>query len=95
MCSKLRGVQFLNSPEGQLVFTCDSLGGLYASVKTKQEAKLIDKVGSTVMNQEIIINKMRTNHAKEENNIAQVNFEQKYTFEEVDCSHIIDDLIKK
>ncbi len=38
---------------------------------------------------------MRDEYANEENNIAQVNFEQKYTFEEVDCENLINDLIKQ
>ena len=46
------------------------------------------------MTQEMIVKEMRSKHASEDNNIAQANFEQKYTFEEVDCSHIINDLIK-
>ena len=36
---------------------------------------------------------MRSTYAKEENLIAQVNFEEKYTFEEIDCADLLSSLI--
>ena len=41
------------------------------------------------MTQSDLIDKIRKKNVSEENQIAQVNFEQRYTFEEVDCSELI------
>lgn len=65
--SKVRGVQFIQNHDSEIVFTCDSLGGLYASVGQLDHAKRINQVGSRVMNQEDIIKTMRREYAKEDN----------------------------
>ena len=90
--SKIRGCQFLNLVSNnvpyQLVFTSDNMGGLYASVTHQQFSPLISQVGTPV--RQDFSDKMITN---EDRQVAQVNFEQKYTFEEVDISKIKFDLI--
>ena len=73
--AKIRGVQFFGVGDQQIVFTCDQIGGLYASVNKLDSAQLIQQVGEPVMTQGEMVKKMKKEYANEENNIAQVNFE--------------------
>ena len=62
--SKLRGCQFLNlfnekNQPYSLIFTCDSVGGLYASVTNKDHIQSIDYIKQPIQSQRDLIIKMR------------------------------------
>ncbi|TNV86928.1 hypothetical protein FGO68_gene10879 [Halteria grandinella] len=93
--AKVRGCQLIkNGDESKIVVSCDSLGGLYLSVMREVDQHIIERVGQKVQQKEDIIRVNQETYAKEDNQIAQINFKQKYTFNEVDCSGLLDELLE-